>query len=70
MLKSHCHILYTSHILFFFNSITMLRLSKRKVAKEEFYGEKRSLKIWGIDVNNIVILKLVETRKIHIWLDI
>ena len=48
----------------------MLRFSKRKVAKEEFYGEKRSLKIWDIDVNNTVILKLVEIGKICIWFDI
>ena len=31
----------------FFNSITMLRFSKTKVAKEEFYGVKKNNKILG-----------------------
>ena len=44
----------------------MLRFSKKKIAKEEFYGEKRPLKIQDVDVNNIVIAKLVETRTICI----
>ena len=31
---------------------------------------KKVHKNLGIDVNNMVILKLVRTRKIHAWLDI
>ena len=33
-----------------------------KVAKEKFYGAKKPIKIWNVDVNNIVISKLVETN--------
>ena len=39
----------------------MLRFGETKVAKEEFYGAKKLIKIWGVVVNNIVISKLVET---------
>ena len=38
----------------------MLKFGKTKVAKEEFYVAKKPIKIW--DVDNIVILKLSETK--------
>ena len=57
--------------IFFFNGISMLRFSKTKLPKEEFYDEKRQLKIWRVNVNNMVISKLVETKTIlSISLDI
>ena len=40
----------------------MSRLAKTKVDKEEFYGAKKTIKIWDVDVDNIVILKLIETK--------
>ena len=45
-----------------FDSIIMLIFGKTKVAKEESYGAKKSIKICDIDVDNIVISKLVETK--------
>ena len=42
----------------------MLRSGKTKVGKEQ-------MKFWDIDVNNRVILKLIETKKIlSIWVGI
>ena len=41
----------------------MLIFGETKVAKEEFYDAKQPIKIWDVDVNNIVISKLVETKK-------
>ena len=46
----------------FFDSIQILRFDKTKVAKEEFFGAKKSIKIWNVDVDNIVISKLIETN--------
>ena len=40
----------------------MLRFGKIKVAKEEFYSAKKSINIWDVDVNNIVISKLIEMK--------
>ena len=51
---------------FFFNSITMFRFwqwsGETKVAKEQFYGAKRPMKIEEVNIDNIVISKLVETK--------
>ena len=33
-----------------------------KIEKEEFYGAKKKKKFWGFNVDNIVILKLIETK--------
>ena len=46
----------------FFDSI-ILRFGKTKVAKEEFYGAKKPIKIGDVDVDNIIISKLIETEK-------
>ena len=40
----------------------MLRFSKTKAAKEEFYGVKKTIKTWDVDVDNMVISKLIETK--------
>ena len=40
----------------------MLRFGKTKVAKEECYCAKMPIKIWAVDVNNITISKLFETK--------
>ena len=41
----------------------MLISGQTKIAKEEFYSEKESIKIWDADVDNKVISKLVETKR-------
>ena len=40
----------------------MLRLRETKVAKEKFYGAKKSIKIWNVNIDNIIISKLIETK--------
>ena len=37
-------------------------MGKTKVAKEEFYGAKRPIKIWDVDVKNIVVSKISEMK--------
>ena len=46
----------------FVDSIIILKFVKIKVAKEEFYGARKPMKIWDVDVDSIVISKLVETK--------
>ena len=46
----------------FFGSLIMLRFAETNVAKEEFYGTKKPIKIWDADVIDILISKLVETK--------
>ena len=48
--------------VFFFDVVIMLRFGETKVAKEKNYGAKKVIKIWYVDVNNIVILKLIRTK--------
>ena len=38
----------------------MLRFGETKIAKEMFYAAKKPIKIWDVNVDNIVILKLVK----------
>ena len=40
----------------------MLRFGKTKLLKEEIYSAKKSNENFGINVTNIVILKLVKTK--------
>ena len=40
----------------------MLRFGKTKLIKEGFYGVKKPITIWDVNVNNIVTSKLVETK--------
>ena len=40
----------------------MLRFGKTKEAKEEFYSAKKPIKVWDVNVDNIVIPKLIETQ--------
>ena len=39
-----------------------MRLRDREIAKEKFYAVKRPMKIWDVNVDNIVIPKLVKTE--------
>ena len=45
-----------------FDGITGLRFGKTKLVKEKFYGAKKLIKICDVDVDNIVISKLIETK--------
>ena len=45
-----------------FDIIIMLRFGETKAAKEKFYGAKKIMNIWDVNVDNIVISKLVETK--------
>ena len=40
----------------------MLTFGETKEAKEKFYEAKRTINIWDVNVDNIVISKLVETK--------
>ena len=49
----------------------MLRFGETKIAKEKFYAAKKPLNIWDVNVENIVISKLVRTKtNLNILLDI
>ena len=40
----------------------MLRFGETKVTKEKSYVAKKPIKIWGFNVDNIVLSKSVETK--------
>ena len=40
----------------------MVKFGKTEIAKEKFYAAKRPIKIWDVNVDNIVISKLVEIK--------
>ena len=49
----------------------LLEYGQIKVAKEDFYDAKKPMKIWDVNLDNMVILKLLETKNIlSIWVDI
>ena len=39
-----------------------MRFGEKEIAKEKFYAVKKSIKDWGIYVDNIVIPTLIETK--------
>ena len=45
-----------------FDSIIILRFGETKIAKEKFYAVKNPLCIWDVNINNIVISKLIKTK--------
>ena len=48
-----------------------MRFGERKIAKEKFDAAKKPIKIWDVNVDNIVISKLFKTRtNLSTWLDI
>ena len=47
----------------FVHSIIMMKFEEREIAKDIFYAAKRPIRIWGVNVDNIVISKLVKTKK-------
>ena len=40
----------------------MMKFGKTETAKEKFYAAKKPKKIWDVNVDNIVISKLVKTK--------
>ena len=40
----------------------MLRFRKTKTATEKFFAAKKPIKIWDVNVDNIVISKLIEIK--------
>ena len=40
----------------------MLRFGETKIAKEKFYAAKKPINIWDVNVDNIVISKLIKTK--------
>ena len=40
----------------------MLRFGEKKITKEKFYAAKKRIKIWDVNVDNIVLSKLVNTK--------
>ena len=40
----------------------MFRFDLTKLAKEKFYDTKNSIKIWDVDVSNIVVSRLIKTK--------
>ena len=39
-----------------------MRFGEKEIAKEKFYAAKKPIKIWDVNVDNIVISKLVKTK--------
>ena len=46
----------------------MWKFGETKVTKEKFYATKKPMKIWDVNADNIVILKLVITKAISKFL--
>ena len=40
----------------------MFRFGEKKLTKEKFYAAKKPVKIWDVNVDNIVISKLIKTK--------
>ena len=40
----------------------MLKFGETKIAKEKFYATKKPISFWDVNVDNIVISKLIEIK--------
>ena len=40
----------------------LLRFGKKKVTKEKYYAAKKTINILDVNIDNIVISKLIETK--------
>ena len=45
----------------FVHSIIMVGSGEKEMAKEKFYAAEKPIKIWDVNVDNIVVSKLIET---------
>ena len=48
----------------------MVRFGEIEIAKVTFYASKKPIKIWDVNVDDIVISKLVKTKTINININI
>ena len=39
-----------------------MRFGETKIARENYYAAKKPINIWGVNVDNIVISKFIETN--------
>ena len=39
-----------------------MRFGEKEIAKEKFYGAKTTIKMWDVNVDNIVFSKVIETK--------
>ena len=46
----------------FVYSIIILRFGEKEIAEERFYAAKKPINIWDVNIDNIVILKLVKRK--------
>ena len=46
----------------FFHSIIMVKFGKAEIAKRKLYAVYKSMKIWDVNADNIVIWRLVKTK--------
>ena len=46
----------------------MLRFGETEIAKEKLYATKKRIKIWYVNVDNIVISNLIKTKTISKYL--
>ena len=46
----------------FFRSVIMVRFGDKELVKEKFYTAKTPMKILDVNVDNIVVSKLIETK--------
>ena len=49
-------------ITIFFYGTMMVRFGENEIAKETFYAGKKPIKVWDVNVDNIVISNLIETK--------
>ena len=40
----------------------MVRLGEKEITKEKFYAAKKPVNIWNVNVDNIVISKIIDTE--------
>ena len=48
----------------FYHSIIMLRFGEINLAKGKFYAAKKPIETWDVNVDNIIISKLVKKKLI------
>ena len=46
----------------FFDSIVMLRFGETKITKEKFYAAKKTINIWNVNVDNMLMLIICQSQ--------
>ena len=47
----------------------MARFGEKEIAKQNFYSAKKPIKIWDVNVDNIVHSKLIKKLILSVWLE-